>query len=351
MIGGMIPHTLRLAAAAAVLAATAIVSHGGLAQERSAARQEAPPEYPELKAVDVVDDYHGTKVADPFRWLENLDDPDTDAFIEAQNKLVEQYVDIPERAVIRRRLEELINYPRVSTPDREEDRLFYSRNSGLQNQSVQFMKEPGSDEEVELLDPNEWSEDGTVALAGMNVSDDATKLIYGVSVGGSDQREMRVMSLKQGEIGKLLPETMKNMRFSGTAWNPEGIGFWYNQYPMPGTVPPEQERLNNKVFWHTLGSDQAKDVQVYAYPDDPEMSFYPSVSEGDHFLLVYSGRGTDNRRGIMYRRLSETEPAAAGRFTELFKPEDAQYAVVDDLDENTVVVLTDKDAPRFRLVK
>ena len=344
------PLRIVVTASAAVLLGLALGSFPAVAQDREGRGQSAPPAYPTLKTVDVVDDYHGTKVADPFRWLEDLSDPDTDAFIEAQNELTRRYVDTPARPIIRRRLEELIDYPRVTSPGREKDRLFYSRNTGLQNQSVQFMKVQGADDEVELLDPNEWSKDGTVALAGMSVSDDATKLIYGVSVGGSDQREMRIMSLADGEVGDLLPETMKNMRFAGTAWSPDGTGFWYNQYPMPGTVPPEEERLNNKVYWHKLGTNQSEDVEIYALPEDPEMSFYPDVTENDHFLLVSAGRGTDPRRGILYRKLGG-DPAAKAGLTELFKPEDAQYSVVDDPSPDTLVVLTDKDAPRFRLVK
>ncbi len=313
-------------------------------------RGQSAPDYPRLKTLDVVDDYHGTKVADPFRWLEDLGDPDTHAFVEAQNRLTRQYVDIPSRPVIRQRLEKLIDYPRVSTPGREGDRLFYSRNTGLQNQSVQYMKGQGSDEEVELLDPNEWSADGTVALAGMNVSHDASMMIYGVSVGGSDQREMRVMKLAGGEVGELFPETMKNMRFAGTAWHPEGTGFWYNQYPMPGTVPPAQERLNNKVFWHELGTEQSQDVQIHAFPADPELSFFPWVTPGHRYLIVYASRGTDRRSGVMYREIAG-DPAAAGGFTQLFSPEDARYSIIDDPEDGTLVVLTDKDAPRFRLVQ
>src|SRR5690606_28199156 len=207
----------------------------------------------------------------------------TQAFIEKQNELTRAYVDIPVRNAIRSLLEELIDYPRVSSRGREKDRLFYSRNTGLQNQRVLYMKPHGSHEEVLLIAPNTWSDAGTVALAGTNVSHDAAKMIFGVSVGGSDQREMKIMRLGENP-GELYPETLTNMRFAGTAWHPRGTGFWYNQYPTPGTVPPEAERLNNKVFWHELGTEQSQDVQVYAYPDDPELSFYPWVTPHSRYL-------------------------------------------------------------------
>ena len=158
------------------------------------------------------------------------------------------------------------------------------------------------------------------------------------------------MNLRDGEVGKLYPETMKNMRFAGTSWHPDGTGFWYNQYPMPGTVPPAEERLNNKVFWHQLGTEQSKDVQIFAFPKDPELSFSASVTEADRYLLLYSFRGTDPRNGLRYRKLAG-DPATPDGFTTLFEPEDADYSVIDDPEEGSLVVLTDKDAPRFRLVK
>ena len=145
------------------------------------ARQSDRPQYPRLKTSEVVEDYHGTEVADPFRWLEDAEAPDTRAFIDAQNRITRHYLDLPVRDVIRARLQQLIDYPRVSSPSREKDRLFFTRNTGLQNQSVLFMKPQNGGEEIQLIDPNEWSEDGTVALAGTSVSDDASTMIYGKS--------------------------------------------------------------------------------------------------------------------------------------------------------------------------
>ena len=307
------------------------------------------PPYPKPHADDVVEDYHGTPVADPFRWLEDADSARTREFIEAQNAIAEDYVNTAIRPAIRARLQALIDYPRVAAPEREKSRLFYGKNGGLQNQSVLYTKIPGGDERV-LLDPNAWSDDGTIALASTTVSRDAQTMAYGVSVGGSDEREVKLMDLRDGKLGELYPETLQHMRFSGIAWHPDGNGFWYNQYPAPGTVPAGQERLNNKVFWHKLETGQDDDRQVYAYADDPEISFSPSVGPNGRTLLLYASRGTDNRNGLLYKTIC-CDPAMAGGFTELFKVGDAQYSVVDDPDDGTLVVLTDKNAPRFKLVK
>ena len=307
------------------------------------------PPYPKLKTVDVVDDYHGTKVADPFRWLEDADSPETRAFIVAENDIAEDYVNTAARPGIRKRLEQLIDYPRVASPEREKDRLFYGKNSGLQNQSVLYTKLAGGEERV-LLDPNTWSADGTVALADTTVSRDAETMAYGVSVGGSDEKQIKIMDLRDGKLGEMYPETLEHMRFSGLAFHPDGGGFWYNQYPAPGTVPAGQERLNNKVYWHRLERDQKDDREVYADASDPELSFYPSVTPHGTTLLLYASRGTDNRNGLLYKHIC-CDPGMTGGFTELFKPGDAQYAVVDDPGDNTLVVLTNKNAPHFKLVK
>ena len=342
-----IPKPTLALAAAATLAVAALA----LAQNKpaTAPAMNDQPTYPTLKTSDVVDDYHGTPVADPYRWLEDAESPETRAFIEEQNKISGAYVDTDVRPAIRARLETLVDYPRVGAPERERDRLFFSKNTGLQNQSVLFTKKQGGDETV-LIDPNTWSDDGTVALANTSVSRDAETMAYGVSVGGSDEREVKIMDLRDGKFGEHYPETLRHMRFSGIAWHPDNGGFWYNQYPAPGSVPEGQERLNNKVYWHRLERDQETDRQVFAYPDDPELSFYPSVGPSGKTLMLYASRGTDNRNGLLYRTIC-CDPGMGDGFTELFKPGDAQYGVVDDPDDTTLIVLTNKNAPRFKLVK
>ena len=322
--------------------------------------------YPDAPRGEVVDDYHGTEVADPYRWLEEPDSPETRAFIEAENKVADAYLNTPARDAIRSRLEELIDYPRIGVPGRagypDTDlgtRLFVSKNSGLQNQSVLYTKGPKDDDFVQLIDPNTWSEDGTVALSGTWVSDDGTTMAYGISEGGSDDQVIKIMDLRDGGgEGEMYPETLEHMRFGSISWHPDGRGFWYSKYPTPGTVPPEEERLNQKVYWHALERDPANDVIVYENPEDPELSAYPTTTPDGRFELIYASRGTDRRAGILFRKLC-CDPGMNGGYTELFPPEQAEYSVIDDPVEAPdgthervyLVVLTNDGAPAGKLIK
>jgi prolyl oligopeptidase len=331
-----------------------------------AAAPTTRPAYPEAKTVDVVDNYHGTPVPDPYRWLETPDSPETRAFIDAQNVVTDAWLPGDVRDQIRARMEQLVDYPRTGVPGRvgrpdarspaELTRLFVSRNTGLQDHSVLFTRGPGQDDWAVTLDPNTWSDDGTTALAGTWISDDGTTMAYGVSEGGSDDRVVRIMDLRPGKFGEHYPETLEHMRFSGIAWHPDGSGFWYSKYPDPGSVPPEEERFNQKIFWHELETDPADDVLVYANPDDPELSHWPTVTNDGRFELIYAYRGTDRRSGILYRELC-CEPDRNDPFIELFPPQEAEYSVIDDPTQGTgddavskFVVLTNSNAPAGRVV-
>ncbi len=291
------------------------------------------PDYPELKRDDISDDFHGTVVADPFRWLEG-NGPDVREFIDQQNALTRDFIDAGLRDRIRARLEELQNYERYGVPSRYGEVIIYGKNDGLQPQSVLYVQTPGGEDRV-LIDPNTFSDDGTVALAGTTFTDDGKLVAYGVSEGGSDQRVTRIRDVASGED---LPDELTNMRFSGIAWLPDGSGFYYNQYPDDDT------RLNNKVRLHKLGTEQADNPIVYERPDDPELSLYPFVTEAGDYLLIYIGRGTDRRSGIVYQKLG-----SEGGFTDLFDVQDARYSVIGN-DGETFYVPTDKDAPRRKLV-
>ncbi len=326
------------------------------------------PAYPQAKTVDIVDDYHGTPVADPYRWLEEPDAPDTRDFIDAQNVVADAYLNTPARDRIRARLEELVDYPRVGVPELSGQpegsgfgdggtRLFVSKNTGLQNHSVLFTKGPGQEKFVELLDPNQWSDDGTTALSGEWPSDDGTTLAYGVSVGGSDDKVVKLLDLRPGKFGEVYPETLEHMRFSGISWHPGTRGFWYGKYPVPGTVPPEEERLNQKVYWHDLESDPSEDRLVYENPNDPELSAWPTVTPGEKYQLIYTSRGTDRRAGILFRAMC-CDPGQMGGWTQLFAPQVAEYEVIDDPTVKTeqgektyLVVFTNQDAPAGKVVK
>ncbi|HMS44120.1 MAG TPA: hypothetical protein PKE69_28090, partial [Pyrinomonadaceae bacterium] len=180
--------------------------------------------YPNTKTVNQTDDYFGTKVSDPYRWLEDLDSAETKSWVEAQNKLTFSYLNtIPNRAKIKSRLTELWNYEKYSAPFKEGGKYFYYKNDGLQNQSVFYVATSVSDKGRVLLDPNKLSIDGTVALSGISISDDGKILAYGIAVAGSDWQEWRFRDI---ETGKDLPDVLKDIKFSGASWSKDGKGIY-----------------------------------------------------------------------------------------------------------------------------
>ncbi|MGF1633786.1 MAG: prolyl oligopeptidase family protein [Phycisphaerae bacterium] len=319
---------MKLFLPAAVLLATAMTA------SRSADAVEMV--YPDTPRGQVIDDYHGTPVPDPYRALEDHNAPEARAFIAAQNALTRDFIPADVRDTFRARLQELVNYPRQGLPGRAGDVTFLSRNDGLQNHSVLFVRDAAG--ERVLIDPNTFSDDGTTALAGTWSTRDGTLLAYGVSEGGSDNKVVRFLDVATGEP---VAGELTDMRFSSIAWKSAGEGFWYNRYP-------PNERLNNRLYWHALGSDQAQDPVVYARPDDPQIGLYPWVEETGQYLFVYESRGTDRRAGIVFRNTDA--PPADGAFKRLFDIGQARYGVVAAVD-GVFYVWTDQDAPNRRLVK
>ena len=207
-----------------------------------------PYRYPPARRADVVDDYHGTKVADPYRWLETPDAPETVRWVEAENALTRSYLDGPARDALKARLARLFDYPRISVPERRGERTFYFRNTGLQDQSVLFVRD-GSGERV-LLDPNTLSSDGTVALTLAAATRDGRLLAYAVSRSGSDRQEIQVRDV---DTGRDLPDRVLWAKFTGISWTPAHEGFYYTRFPEPGSVPPGDENYFGKVYYHRLG--------------------------------------------------------------------------------------------------
>jgi prolyl oligopeptidase len=305
-----------------------------------------PTTRPVYRQDNVVDDFHGTKVADPFRWLEEPDAPDTQKFIADNNAAFRAFVDGETRERIAARLTELIDYPRMGTPSILGGGRYYlyTRNNGLQNQSPLFIADsiPGTlDGSGKLLiDPNTLSDDGTVALSGLTWTRDASMFAYGLSVGGSDQRTVKIRDMATGED---LPGELTNMRFSGIAWLPDKSGFYYNQFPEPGSVPPEEMAKHSKLFLYKIGQPQA-DAQLVFAPEDPELSPYPFITEDEQFLVVYLSRGTSPKYRVHWKPLNDP-----GALRPLFTQEDANYSIVGN-DGTTFYVQTDKDAPLGKLV-
>jgi prolyl oligopeptidase len=300
--------------------------------------------YPETRKTDQVDDYFGTTIADPYRWLEDDNSPETAKWVEAQNAVTFGFLEqIPSRERIKARLTELWNYERFGLPSREGDLYVFSRNTGLQKQSVLYKTRTLDGPLEVLIDPNTFSADGTDSLASSAFSDDGRLMAYAKSVSGSDWREWRV---REVATAKDLPDVVKWSKFSGAAWRKDGSGFYYSRFDAPKEGDELQAvNKNQKVFFHKVGTPQEADELVLARPDHPMWGFGGEVTEDGRFLLIYQSEGTERENRIFVQDLT-----TAGSKIEPFLDQfDASYQVVGN-DGERFYVLTDKDASRNRLV-
>ncbi len=309
----------------------------------SAQNSSTPLDYPLARRSDQVDDYHGTKVADPYRWLEDTDSAETQAWVEAENKLTFGYLDqIPYRQAVRDRLHKLWNYERFSVPDQEGGRYFYQHNTGLQNQNVLLVSESLNAEPRILLDPNALSPDGTVALAGDAISDDGKLMAYGIATSGSDWNEWHVRDVN---TGKDLPDDLKWVKFSGASWSKDNKGFYYSRYDEPKGAALRETNYFQKLYYHRLGTDQSEDKLIYERPDNKEMGFGGNVTDDGHYLVITVWQGTEPKNRLYYKDL--TQPDAP--VVKLLDDFDAQYSFIDN-DGPVFWIQTDLDAPRGRLI-
>ena len=291
---------------------------------------------------EIVEDYHGTKVADPYRWLEDPQSEETKAWVEEQNEVTFAYLkSIPYREQIRERLTELWDYPKYSAPYKKGGRYFFSKNDGLQNQSVLYMQETLESEPVPVLDPNTFSEDGTVALTGSSFSEDGKLLAYGTSSSGSDWQENRIRHVDDGSD---FQEVIRWCRFASIAWRHDNSGFFYNRWPQPGTVPEEDSSNYSRVYWHALGTQQEEDALVYERPDAKELSFSPSITDDGAYLVLTVWHGTDSENRLYYREVNSDKP-----FVRLLDEADAMYSVVGN-NGPVFYIHTDLNAPRGRII-
>ena len=301
-------------------------------------------EYPQTRKVEQSDDYHGTKISDPYRWLEDDNSAETKAWVEAQNKVTFDYLNqIPERAKIKARLTELWNYERYSAPFKQGGKYFYTKNDGLQNQSVWYVAESVGDKGRVLLDPNTLSKDGTVALNGFSISDDGKMLAYGLSSSGSDWVEWH---FREVETGKDLPDVLRDIKFSGASWTKDGKGVFYSRFP----ATDEKAKLtslnyNQKIYYHKLGTPQSEDILIYERPDDKEMSVGGGVTEDGKYLIVYVSKGTSPKNQIYYKDLSKPD----SQVLPLVDKFESSYGFIGN-DGSMFYFLTDKDASHGRVV-
>ncbi len=312
-----------------------------------------PLSYPNSPTVNQTDDYHGTIVADPYRWLEDPASEESQAWIAAQNQVTFDFLDqIPLRQTIKARLTELWNYERFSTPGKKGDRYFYFKNDGLQNQSVLYKLDTLDSDPQVLLDPNTLSDDGTVALAGLDYSEDGSKLLYGISRSGSDWQEWRVRDVASGED---LPDHIQWIKFSAMSWSKDNQGFFYSRYdePQEATKLEDVNRFQ-KLYYHRLGTPQSADVLVYERPDQPDWGFSAGVTEDGSYLIISVWLGSDRRNLLFYKDLrqvdfSDLQTLVAAPVVELVSAFEASFSFIDN--EGSIFwVRTDLAAPKGKLL-
>ncbi|HNR18578.1 MAG TPA: prolyl oligopeptidase family serine peptidase [Bacteroidia bacterium] len=300
-----------------------------------------PINYPQTKKIELVDDYFGTKVADPYRWLENDTAGDTKQWVEEQNKVTFGYLEkIPYRSKIKERLTDIFNYPKYSSPFRAGEYYFFSKNDGLQNQSVIYYQK-GLDGTPEIfLDPNKMSDDGTAAVSLLGFSKDKKYVAYAINQSGSDWQNIFVMEVA---TKKQLSDKLEWVKFSGAAWKNDG--FYYSRYsaPVKGTELSQKNEYH-KIYYHKLGDTQDKDVLVYEDKTKPLRYYGAQTTEDERFLLVYISEGTDGTE-CLYKDLNANDK----NFGLVFKGFKYNYSVLNN-DAERLLVHTDDNAPNYRVV-
>jgi prolyl oligopeptidase len=299
--------------------------------------------YPKPPSSDQVDDYFGVKVRDPYRPLEDLDSEVTRKWIDAENKLTFDYLaKIPERERIGKRLTALWNYERYGVPFHEGGHYFFSKNTGLQNQSVIYVAPKLPGETRSLLDPNTLSPDGTIALSGLAVPHDGKLLAYGLQTAGSDWQEWKVRDIASG---KDLSDTLKWAKFSGASWAHDGSGFFYSRYDEPKGGALKETNYFHKLFFHKIGTPQSQDTLVYERKDNKDWLFNGEVTDDGAYLIITVSRGTDPKNRVFYKDLRDPN----SKVVELLNKQDANYAFIEH-DGTLFWFRTDLGAPRGRII-
>lgn len=327
------PKTKKVAAKEAAPAAAASVA--GMSVSAMA--------YPPARTEDVSDVYHGVSVADPYRWLEDPDAADSRVWIEAENKVTFGYLEsIAQRPAIKDRITTLWNYEKYGIPSKEGSRYFYSRNDGLQNQSVLYVADSLEGTPRVLLDPNTLRADGTAALAGTAVTDDGKLMAYGIAEAGSDWNVWKVRDVATGQD---LPDEINWVKFGGASWTKDGKGFFYSRFDEPKAGQAyEDANKNQKIYYHRLGESQSQDTLVYQRPDQPEWYLFGGATEDGRYLIINVEPGSKVENGIFYKDLSKPDAPVV----ELLSKFDAKYSFVGN-DGPVFWIQSDLDAPRGRI--
>jgi prolyl oligopeptidase len=307
-------------------------------------------EYPEAKKGDTVDDYHGTKVADPYRWLENSDSPETVAWINQENALSSPYLEkLPDREDFQQRLTRLLKFERYSAPYWEGGRYIYEKNDGLQNQSVIYTVNNLSDAPQVVLDPNRLAADGTISVSTSALSSDGKFFAYGLESSGSDWNDVHVRDL---QTGRDLPDLVRWMKFSGISWTKDTLGFFYTRYPAPSSATGQKlESLHDpKIYYHRLGDSQDKDQLIYERPDHPEWLLYASTSKDGRYLIITARENTVPNSAVYVTHLGDpAHPKVNSPPRPVFEQLEAQYDFIGAVGDR-LLLLTDKGAPKYKII-
>ncbi len=324
-----------------ILDATLIAAEISLAEGE--ANQPAALLYPNSRRMEQVDDYFGTKVSDPYRWMEDVDSDEVKAWVEAENRLTQSYLaGVPSRARMHARIMELTNFERYTAPARRGTRYFYSHNSGLQNQNVMYWQEGLTGEPKVLLDPNTMSADGTVAISGVSVTEDGRLAAYSIADAGSDWVKWYVRDVTTGED---LPDVVEWSKFSGASWLKDGSGFFYEGYDAPEGDALKAANYFHKVFFHKLGTPQSEDRLVFDRPDDKELNVGAQVTDDGRYLVLYQSKGTSPNNELWVMDLERPEAPVI----KLVDTADAVYSPIDN-DGTTFWLRTTLDAPNGRVI-
>ncbi|HJW74582.1 MAG TPA: prolyl oligopeptidase family serine peptidase, partial [Thermoleophilia bacterium] len=318
-----------------------------LVAQASARAQRLP--YPTARESDVVEDYHGTRVPDPYRWLEDLDGAETTAWVKAENVVTFAYLDrIAVRDWLKTRLTELWNTPRTSVPFTEAGRLFYTKNTGLQRQSVWFTRPSLTAAERVVIDPNEISPDGSQALSGFYPSLDGRYVAYSLSEGGADWQTFYVRDLA---TGRQLSDTLRWTKFTGASWTKDGRGFFYSRYPEPSGEKIAQDLTDARIYYHVAGTPQAADQLIYERPDLAGWFLGASTTEDGHYLMIYVSSGATVKNRLYYADLGDPmRPNVSATVRPVEETGDWEISPLGNVGA-AIVVRTDAGAPKRKLVR
>jgi prolyl oligopeptidase len=335
----------RLSSSAAAMRLLVAITLGAASVAQA---QRAQIKYPVTHTVDTVDDYHGVKVADPYRWLENIDSPEVAAWVKAENAVTMPYLAaLPGRDFFNTRITALYNYPRTSVPFWEGGHWFYAKNTGLQRQSVWYSRETLDGPETMVLDPNQLSPDGSLALSDFTPAPGGKHYTLGLSEGGSDWLTLYVRDLATGQS---TGDTIRWVKFSGVSWTKDGRGFFYSRFPEPPAGKQLEVKLEHQtLYYHRLGTPQSADVEIYQRPDHPTWFVFGGVDESGRYLYVLTSRGTDKNEVYGADLGDPMHPNVQAPLTPIVTGHDANYLPLGVVN-GQLYMQVDKDAPNRKIV-